>query len=69
MQANVTDTIREKATEIQESALNPTGPNCLSRELTYQQALSIALRSEELSDPGGQLSCELRTCYKQRDWE
>jgi len=37
---------------IQENALNTKNPNCTSTELTYQQALSVHLRSRQLIRDG-----------------
>lgn len=63
------DVIRERIAAVQESALNPVNPNCVSRELTFQQAWSIVLRSEELTNyptDNQQLLREIETCYRQR---
>jgi len=60
---------------IQDSALNSNLPNGINVELTYQQALSIYLRSSQLIKEGSlhpnQLSPKAKTaqidkCYKQQ---
>lgn len=60
---------------IQETALQGGGHNLVSKELTYQQALSIHLRSRQLAREGaarphgmnkGLLAKQVERCYEQR---
>lgn len=60
--------------KIQEAALIAGTENSLPRELTYQQALSIHLRSRQLARessrsndaPSGRIADQIEYCYKQR---
>ena len=60
---------------IQEAALNAGLSNCVSTELTYQQALSVLLRSRQLDRESNQRSLGVTPetmarqtdhCYRQR---
>lgn len=59
---------------IQESALRGGGQNLVSRELSYQQALSIHLRSKQLARESSRssnikpeiLAQQVERCYEQR---
>lgn len=67
---------RERAIqEIMNNALNG-GDNKLCREITYQQAFSIYLRSRQLIEEGGrpllsdrELDRQINVCYAQRNQE
>ena len=61
-------------TEIQDAAINTNLPNCVSKELEYQQALSILFRSRQLAREGKLHSNTIHTkakasqidkCYEQ----
>lgn len=61
---------------IQATALNPTLPNGVKKELTFHQALSILLRSRQLIREGAfhphlisaaDKKAQIEECYKQRD--
>jgi hypothetical protein len=63
-------------TKIQDAAINTNLPNCVSRELEYQQALSVLLRSRQLIREGGlhpnRISTKIKAeqidkCYEQRE--
>jgi len=63
-------------TAIQNNALTTKLPNCASTELTYQQALSVLLRSRQLAREGAlhpnridpeEMAKQVDICYKQRE--
>lgn len=62
-------------TRVQQVALSGSCPNGVKKELTYQQALSIILRSRQLYREGlihankigeKQLANQIERCYEQR---
>jgi hypothetical protein len=67
--------IKEVIETIQQNALNNTNDNCVARVLTYQQAFSIMLRSEQLIREGSmrphrisdeEMQKQIEICHKQR---
>ncbi len=66
----------EDANEIYDAAIGTILPNCVSKELTYQQALSILLRSRQLAREGKMhpskihpkmRDTQIDKCYAQRE--
>lgn len=62
--------------EIQDAAINTNFPNCISRKLEYQQALSVLLRSKQLKHEGKlhpstihpeAKEKQISKCYEQRE--
>lgn len=60
---------------IQNNAKNINLPNCVSKELTYQQAYSIIMRAEQLIEEGENMNRnfvrerknQISICYRQKD--
>jgi hypothetical protein len=69
------DRIKDNIAIIQSNALNTDNNNCVARVLTYQQAFSIMLRSEQLAREGSlrphkinaeEKAKQIELCYEQR---
>ena len=57
------------------NAESPASPNGISKELTYQQAMSIAIRSDQLANESSShptkknFDRQIDECYRRRDEE
>jgi predicted GIY-YIG superfamily endonuclease len=69
-----TQNYKERIAEIQDVALNPRGKRCVQRQLAYQQAFSIMIRSTQLANEGARIHAiraeekakQIELCWKEK---